>query len=236
MTPEVSEIEAIEGRYERRRVRGCDNRYSPIDPYVMMSDQEKDRALVRTLRAHGLTRNISDRTLLEIGCGGGSNLLRFLRLGFSPKNVVGNDLLPDRIRAARLNLPPSIRLRLGDATSLEFTDETFDVVCLFTVFSSILDDQFQQRLAAKAWSLVKPDGGVLWYDFIYDNPSNADVRGVPIRRLRELFPNEKMHVQRVTLAPPIGRLTTPWWSGSYSLLNQLPMLRSHVLVWISKND
>ena len=82
MVPETLEIEAIEKRYERRRARRCANRYSPLDPYVMMSEQEKDRALVRLFKHCGLTQRVSQCSLFEIGCGGGGNLLRFLRLGF----------------------------------------------------------------------------------------------------------------------------------------------------------
>ena len=48
------------------------------------------------------------------------------------------------------------------------------------VFPSILDDSFQQKLADRMWALTKPGGGILWYDFIYNNPRNPDVRGVPL--------------------------------------------------------
>jgi len=55
---------------------------------------------------------------------------------------------------------------------------------------------------------VRPGGGVLWYDFTVNNPRNPDVRGVPIRRVRALFPQGRMQAQRVTLAPPIARAVT----------------------------
>lgn len=234
MIAKTTEIDAIKKRYERRRSTDYANRYSPLDPYVLMVDQEIDRTVVRLLKQTGLADRIAQRSLLEIGCGNGNNLLRFLRCGFRPDTMVGNELLPERLKSARSILPLSIRLVPGDAAALDLADATFDVVCLFTVFSSILDDDFQARLADKAWSLVKPGGGVLWYDFVYNNPSNRDVRGVSIRRLRQLFPYANARIQRVTLAPPIGRPTTRLWVGSYTLLNRLPLLRSHVLAWLSK--
>lgn len=228
-TAEVSEIEA---RYERR-VRD-DARYSPLDPYVIMSEQEKDRAITRLFVDRGLDRRISAASLLEIGCGNGANLLRFLRMGFSPDRLVGNELLPDRVREARRVLPASLQLVEGDATTAELPQCSFDVVCLFTVLSSILDDRFQERLADRAWSLVKPGGGLLCYDFIYDNPCNRDVRGVRIRRLRGLLPEARLQIQRVTLAPPLGRPLARRWPGAYSLFNCIPMLRTHVLAWLQK--
>jgi hypothetical protein len=69
-------------------------------------------------------------------------------------------------------------------------------------FPSKLDDGFQQKLADLTWSLTRPGGGVLWFDFIYNNPRNPDVRGVPLHRIRQLFPEGKIHHWKLTLAPP----------------------------------
>jgi SAM-dependent methyltransferase len=229
------EVKAIENRYQRRRVAGCAGRYSAFDPYVVMAEQEKDRALARLLKSAGIADQITQKSLFEIGCGQGGNLLRFLRFGFRPEKMVANELLPERLEAARPLLPPSIRLIPGDFTTLGFPALSFDVVCLFTVFSSILDDEFQQRMATKAWSMANRGGGVLWYDFIYDNPANPDVRGVTLRRMRELFPHGTFRIQRITLAPPLGRFLSRRWTGFYPLFNCLPVFRTHVLAWIAKN-
>jgi SAM-dependent methyltransferase len=230
----TAEVEAIVRRYERRRHCIDAGRYSAFDPYVMMSDQEKDRALVRMLRSSGMAERLAQRRVLEVGCGGGSNLLRFVRLGYRPQNIMGNDLLDDRLSEASTILPSSIRLISGDAADLEFTEQAFDIVCAFTVFSSILDDAFQNRLAANIWRFVKPGGGVLWYDFIYNNPSNPDVHGVPVRRVRELFPCTRPRIKRITLLPPLGRLITRLHPALYTIFNCMPLARSHVLCWLPK--
>ena len=82
--------------------------------------------------------------------------------------------------------------------------------------------------------LGEAGGGVLWYDFIYNNPSNPDVRGVPVKLVRELFPAGKMIVRRVTLAPPISRRVTRIHPSFYTIFNFFPFLRTHVLCWIQK--
>jgi hypothetical protein len=102
------------------------------------------------------------------------------------------------------------------------------------VFSSLLDAPFQWRLAQTMWRWVRPGGGVLWYDFTVDNPRNADVRGVPVARIRELFPNGLVRYQRVTLAPPLARRVCALHPALYPVFNVIPLLRTHVLAWIEK--
>ena len=80
---------------------------------------------------------------------------------------------------------------------------------------------------------VKPGGAVLCYDFTVDNPRNRDVRGVPVARLRELFPQGRVSASRVTLAPPLARVVCRAHPSLYTVFNWLP-LRTHVLAWIDK--
>ena len=103
-----------------------------------------------------------------------------------------------------------------------------------TVFTSLLNDAFQQRLADRIWAWVRPGGGVLWYDFTVNNPRNPDVRGVPVARVRELFPAGRLHVRRLTLAPPIARTVTRLHPSLYPVFNMCPWLRTHVLAWVEK--
>ena len=136
--------------------------------------------------------------------------------------------------AARGQLPATTVVHEGDAAALPFAEGSFDLVYQSTVFSSLLDDAFQQRLANAMWRWVRPGGGVLWYDFTYDNPRNPDVRGVPLARVRDLFPSGRIDARRVTLAPPISRRVCRLSPAAYGLFNALPFLRTHLLCWIAK--
>ena len=86
------------------------------------------------------------------------------------------------------------------------------------------------------WSWVRPGGGVLWYDFAVDNPRNPDVRGVPVARIRQLFPEGALRVHRVTLAPPLAKAVCRVHGALYTLFNTCVWLRTHRLVWIAKPD
>ena len=224
------EPDAVAERYARRATT---DRYSMLRPDVWHTVQERQRAMLGLFARLGFA-DLSTLRLLEVGCGGGGNLQELLRLGFAPTRLSGAELLPDRIAQARAGLPAAVALHEGDATRLDLAPAAFDIVFVSTVFSSLLDDAFQQRLADTMWRWVKPGGGVLWYDFTVNNPRNADVRGVPLDRVRALFPQGRPQHERVTLAPPIARAVTRVHPSLYPVFNTLPLLRTHVLVWVSK--
>ena len=224
------ETRAVAERYARR---GQIDRYSLLQPDVWQTVQERQRAMLRLFVRLGLT-DLASLRVLEVGCGAGGNLLELLRMGFAPQHLAGAELLPDRLAQARAVLPPAVTLRGGDASVLDIAPGSVDIVLQSTVFSSLLDDGFQQRLAAAMWRWVAPGGGVLWYDFTVNNPHNRDVRGVPLARVRQLFPLASMQYQRVTLAPPIARRVCRLHPGLYTLFNALPPLRTHLLAWAQK--
>jgi SAM-dependent methyltransferase len=221
------EISRIRDSYSRRHAT-----YDPCSAWVYKTRQELERALIEVLRRAGMLP-LGGRTLLEVGCGSGGNLLQFLRLGMEPEDLAGCELLEERANDARRRLPAIVKVECGDALSMTFERE-FDVVFQSLVFSSILDVEFQAQLADKMWSLVKPGGGILWYDFTYDNPRNRDVAGVTVGRVRQLFPAARLTVRRVTLAPPISRIVTRIHPSMYSLVNVMPFLRTHVVCWLGK--
>ena len=224
------EPDRVAERYARRQVG---DRYSMLRPEVWQTVHERQRAMLTLFARHGV-RELPALRLLEVGCGQGGNLLELLRLGFRPEHLSGIELLPDRVAEARRCLPAALTLHEGDALQAPIAEASQDLVFVATVFSSLLDDAFQQRLADAMWRWVKPGGAVLWYDFTVDNPRNPDVRGVPLARVRALFPQGRIDRLRVTLAPPIARLVCRGGSGWYSVFNAMPLLRTHLLAWIEK--
>lgn len=229
----MAETDRVAERYARRAATQAVDRYSLLQPDVWQTVQERQRVLLQLLARRGW-HDLPTRTLLEVGCGAGGNLLEFLRMGFRPEHLSGIELLPERHAEARAMLPERLALHLGDACTAPIADASCDLVFQGTVFSSLLDEAFQARLAAAMWRWVKPGGAVLWYDFTVNNPRNRDVRGVPLQRVRALFPEGRIEAQRVTLAPPLARPACRVWPGLYPVLNAVPLLRTHVLAWVAK--
>ncbi|MBT9493217.1 MAG: class I SAM-dependent methyltransferase [Paucibacter sp.] len=231
MSPEQQELQAIAERYGRRSAAVAD-RYSLLRPEVWQMVQERQRALLQVLAEH--PGGVADWRLTEVGCGAGGNLLEMLRIGMLPAHLSGIELLPERFTAARALLPEGVTLALGNAAEAGIAPASQDLLLQSTVFSSILDDAVQASVAAAMWRWLKPGGAVLWYDFIVDNPRNPDVRGVPMKRVRELFPDARIQSQRLTLAPPLARLVCRLHPSAYTLFNSIPWLRTHVLAVIEK--
>ena len=230
--PPDDEAAAVQARYARRA--SGEWRYSLLNPAALMAAQERQRAIARVLVGQGWPDPAPLR-VVEVGCGAGGNLLELPRMGFAPQHLFGIELLPERAREARHVLPPAVAVHCADAVQAPdlLPEASQDVVYQSTVFSSLLDDNFQQRLAATMWRWVRPGGGVLWYDFTVDNPRNPDVRGVPLSRVHQLVPAGRVHAERLTLAPPIARAVVRMHPALYTLFNRWP-LRTHVLAWIQK--
>jgi len=146
---------------------------------------------------------------------------------------VGSDLSAERIERARRRLP-SADLHLGDAQQLPWGESVFDLVCQFTVFTSVLHEGVKARIAQEMLRVLKPSGVILWYDFRYNNPHNANVRAIESREIHRLFSDCDVKLQKVTLAPPLARaLVDASWTAML-LLEKIPCLRTHYLGLIRK--
>jgi SAM-dependent methyltransferase len=227
------EPQAVGERYARRRANIDPQRYSFLRAENWQMAQERQRAMMALFARAGIA-DPSALRLVEVGAGGGANLLELLRVGFVPEKLIALELLPERVEQARRVLPAGLEVVAGDATKAPLEPASVDIVYQSVVFSSLLDDAFQHELATAMWRWLKPGGAVLWYDFTYDNPANPDVRGVPLRRVRELFPGGRIQSRRVTLAPPIARRVVRIHPSLYAFFNSLPFLRTHLLCWIEK--
>ena len=186
------------------------------------------RALTRKVLDEQGWLPLSGRRIIEVGSGGGAELASMVDYGANPSQLEGVDLLPERVEAAR-EAHPEISFHAGNAERLEFPDASFDLAIAFTLFTSILDSRMAAGVAAEMRRVLRPGGGLLWYDFRYDNPFNRNVRGVGARRVRELFPGMAGRLYTLTLIPQVARRLGPLTPAAYPLLAGLPPLRSHLL-------
>jgi ubiquinone/menaquinone biosynthesis C-methylase UbiE len=96
--------------------------------------------------------------VLEVGCGAGTDLVRFAKGG---AEVCGVDLAESAIELARKNFAnPGLtaELRVANGEQLPFVDETFDLVYVHGVVQYTADDR---ALIAEARRVVRPGGLVI---------------------------------------------------------------------------
>ncbi|GBC92254.1 Phthiotriol/phenolphthiotriol dimycocerosates methyltransferase [bacterium HR15] len=226
------EVERIRAVYRRREVMKLTT-YNPLDIGAFYLLTSRDRYMIRILRTFLTpTRTLQEIRILDVGCGDGSVLRRLVLLGARPENLCGIDLLEEHIQHAQ-QVSPNIRFIVGSAEILPFEDESWDLVLMFMIMSSILDSEMQHRVAAEVMRVLKPDGAILWYDF-WTNPINPDTIGMTRARIRALFPGHPCKLRRITLAPPIARrLARISWPLCW-VLEAIPFLCTHYMGLIYK--
>lgn len=222
----MGELEKIQERYDRRKSMT----YS-IKPAVIYYEN-KIRTERETLIA-SLIQNDFEKTdslrLLEIGAGTGGNVPFYKSMGFADDQIYLNELLQDRFDILTESYS-MMNLIQGDALKIN-EEQKFDLIFQFTVFTSVLDKEFRIQLAVKMLRLLNQGGSIIWYDFIFNNPLNQDVKRVSKKELLQLFPDCTVKIFHVTLAPPIGRRIGKLYDVVYKLF---PFLRTHMVAVIRK--
>jgi ubiquinone/menaquinone biosynthesis C-methylase UbiE len=221
------ELNALRSRYAskyRLNWRDYQYRWHPRHQQSVYYRQGQERALVDLFNEAGA--HLDTLRILDVGCGSGG-LMRFLvSLGADPTCMVGCDLLDSRLeQAQRMN--PGLSYLSSDAARLPFRAATFDMVSQFTVFSSV-SPTMQREIAGEMIRVLKPGGGILWYDMRGPLPSGP-LQGIERDDLLALFPGCELQALRAlhaALSPrllPHGRLwaeladTLPWLRRSHYL-------------------
>lgn len=231
------ELSRIKQEYEQRKNNTVfAERYSLFNKATLLQTHGFERGLLSLLKEQHFT-HLAEKHILDIGCGSGMQLQRFLAYGAQPSSLSGIDLLSERIERAK-QLHAGINWQVGSAHQLPYPDGSFDLIMLSVVFSSILDRPLRKRIADEIWRVRKPGGLILCYDFAYSNPRNHAVEGITRREVRRLFerPGARFTFRRVTLAPPLARRIAPHAHWLADLLEHLKLLDTHLMTLIRMDE
>ncbi len=219
--------------HEAYKKRHGGQRYSWFSSGHLFLIQAREREIFRLLRKTGID-SFTHLQILEVGCGEGYWIRQFINWGARPENINGVDLLPQRVEEARRLCPDAVKVECGSATYLRYPNQTFDLIHQSTVFSSVLDWEMRKSIASEMLRVLKADGLILWYDFHMNNPKNPDVQGVKKAEIFQLFPECRVELRRITLAPPVARMVAKYSLLSCYLLERLKVINTHYLVVIQK--
>jgi SAM-dependent methyltransferase len=242
-----TEIARIAAAYRERDSR-LTGGYRFANPAYALYMQFLERALLETFRLGPL--GIEGARLLDVGCGGGYFVHRFLEFGAD--SAAGVDLLPERIEAAEQRYPRA-QFYCANAAEMPFEDGEFDVVTQFVCFSSILDPTLREQISAEMWRVLHPGGIVLSYDMRPEPWPIRARRGVRARRgsagadgphtptitisaaeLQRLFPDGELRYKSVGLDFELCAAFCRRSVAAAHLLAALPSLRTHAIATIRK--
>ena len=228
-----SEVDRLQEVYREYTIRGFGKTKWSLANKGNQAVQDECQSELRDLLQKTGFFPLENRRILDVGCGTGERLAAFGNWGARPENMFGIDLIPDRICAARKHFP-EITFELANAETLPFTDDSFDLVTVFTVFTSILDQRMAANVCREINRVLAPGGGIIWYDFRLNNPLNRHVRGISREQIRKLFPGFGTNLKAISLLPPLARRLGRLTNKLYPLLSTMPFLRSHYLGVLTK--
>ncbi len=129
--------------------------------FNILKDRIQHRAWILGLEKAAIP---SGSTVLDLGCGTGRWIRRYVQRGMSP---VGLDATDGMLRRAAARGSAS-SLTLGHIQELPFRDATFDLVSDVTVIQHVQTRDHQQILSEMA-RVLRPDGYVLLIELIRGN-------------------------------------------------------------------
>lgn len=112
--------------------------------------------LLEHLVRYSLVEGDRKSVILDIGCGAGHGSYKLAKKGF--KKVHGVDVSGDAIAYAKENWHlDNVEFSVGDAMSMPFKDNTFDIVTGFEVFEHLTD---WRKFLSEIKRVLKPSGMV----------------------------------------------------------------------------
>lgn len=192
------------------------------NPEVLFQAFAIERANVAALRSLSLEK--SRTKILDVGCGAGSGLLQFVKLGFNPANLSGIDLSEQRIAHARILLP-GIDIRAGDASRMPFSDESFDLVFESTMLGTLETQSLLGTIADEMIRVTRPGGYIMLADWRYSRRGSGVKTAISREKIAELFHvgmgTEVVRRERGALVPPLGRRLSRLAPSLYFLVSAL---------------
>lgn len=202
--------------YEDYYAAKGEDRNDPLaNPGVLFQNLAFDRSIVEALRE--LDGGKRAWEILDVGCGSGFSLLRLLACGMEPERMHGIDITEERIAQGRRRLP-SVDLRQGDATAMEYATGSFDLVMESTMFTQMTDEATAGEIAREMVRVAKPGGYLMLTDWRY-NFGRAGYAGLSRDRIARLFDvgqaTSVVCAKRGALVPPIGRALSRYCPALY---------------------
>jgi ubiquinone/menaquinone biosynthesis C-methylase UbiE len=150
--------------------------------YTEWQFQKGDQTIQFFLPFHSQEQMFRDKTVLDIGCGGGGKTCYYATYG--PKKMIGIDIVPHYAEegnefAKKKGLDHLVSFMTGDAARMDFPDNTFDTIIMNDAMEHVGEPE---KTLEECFRVLKP-GGHLYINFPpYYHPYGAhlsDAIGIP---------------------------------------------------------
>jgi ubiquinone/menaquinone biosynthesis C-methylase UbiE len=216
--------------------KGTDRNDLRTNPAVLFQNLAGEESIVRAMR--DVTHDPRTAAVLDIGCGDGGDLFDLLRVHYDPEKITGIDILSDRVAQAR-KMFPHVRFLVGDASRLEFADDSFDLVYESTMFATVTDNDLAAAIGREMVRVCKAGGYLCILDWRTPKPYDSNYNALTKKHLRRFFAiGEKtqwLGMYRGALVPPLGRFLSKWAPSLYFLVRAcFPVLCGQVVYLLRK--
>jgi SAM-dependent methyltransferase len=150
--------------------------------------------------------------VLDAGCGGGRNLVYFLREGYDVCGVDQSAEAMTHVRALASALAPQLpasNFRVESVEALSFADASFDFVISSAVLHFARDEEHWNAMVDEMWRVLKP-GGIFFARLASSIGIEAEVQWIEGRRYHLPDGSERFLVDEQTLLTTTKSLGGEW--------------------------
>jgi len=101
------------------------------------------------------------KSILDVGCGGGRNLVYFLKNGFDVYGIDPNPTAISRVRDLSITLNPNLssdHFIVAVAEDLPYPKDNFDLIICSAVLHFAKDQNHFEQMLNSMWNVLKPGG------------------------------------------------------------------------------
>lgn len=175
----------------------------------------------------------NEAKILDVGCGSGHSLRQLIDTGYLPYNMYGIDKIQSRVNEGQQRFS-NINLSCGDASSMLYKSESFDIVMASTLFIQVKDDT-DKKIANEMIRVCKKGGHILLIDWRYDY-FHSEYKALTKKRIKLLFKDMQFICSKNgSLIPPIGYYISEHCYYLYFLVHELfPFLSGQITTILKK--
>lgn len=170
---------------------------------LLFKDQVTESKLLEKLSHDGF-HDLKHLHVLDLGCGDGQWLRKWLEWGAVPERLTGVDFYEPLLKRA-IHLTPSVQFIQAHPDELPFEDKQFNVIFMFGVLMHILDDSLRKKIGRECLRVLSDDGILITFNLNKGEEKRLEpyvaynTIGVDLEELMLLFPD--CHIDFDDLSP-----------------------------------